>query len=378
VDTVKVHIVGGGPAGLYLAILLRQLDHQVAVWERNPKNNTFGWGVVFSDQTIASLEAPDPVTHRLLTQRLRTWENVDIIHRGQLTSVAGNRFSGIARIDLLQVLQERCQQVGVQVEYGVEVQHIPAGADLIVGADGVASRLRQRYRKRFGTQLGLGRNRYIWYGTRAPFGGLTLTFRLEGDDLFMAHSYKYNQDLSTFIVEVDEATWQRLRYQGEERARRRLEKVFAPELQGQPLLSNRSKWIRFVNVVNQHWFSGNMVLLGDALHTAHFSIGSGTKLAMEDSLALWQSFRSHPRVEQALPAFETARRPGLDRFLEAAVTSQRWFENARSRMELEVLPFCYQVMTRSSRVDDTSLQRRDPAFVAAYQNWLREAGPLRP
>lgn len=367
---MKVHIVGGGPAGLYLAILLRQLDHQVEVWERNPQNNTFGWGVVFSDQTIASLQEPDPTTHRLMTQRMRTWENVDIIHQGVLTSVAGNRFSGIARIDLLAVLQGRCQELGVPIHYGTEIHHIPPGADLVVGADGVASRLRQRFRRRFGTRLGLGSNRYIWYGTRAPFGGLTLTFRLDGEDLFMAHSYKYSQELSTFIVEVDEATWMRLRYLGEARARRRLEQVFAPELQGQPLLSNRSKWIRFVNVVNQHWYSGNMVLLGDALHTAHFSIGSGTKLAMEDSLALWQAFLTHSRVEQALPAFEAGRRPGLDSFLAAAVTSQRWFEQARNHMHLDVLPFCYRVMTRSSRVDDTSLQRRDPAFVAAYQQWL--------
>ena len=368
---MKTHILGGGPAGLYLALLLRQLDHQVEVWERNPRDNTFGWGVVFSDKTISSLQEPDPVTHGLLCQRLRTWENVDIIHRGVLTSVAGNRFSGIARIELLQVLQARCQELGVKVHYGTEVQNVSAldNADLVVGCDGVASRFRHRYRKEFGTTLGLGRNRYIWYGTRAPFGGLTLTFRLDGQDLFMAHSYKYSQDLSTFIVEVDEDTWGRLRYLGEERARRRLERVFAPELKGQPLLSNRSKWIRFVNVVNQHWWSGNRVLLGDALHTAHFSIGSGTKLAMEDALALWKALTAHPRISDALSAFEAARRPGVERFIEAAVTSQRWFEEARSCMELDVLPFCYQVMTRSSRVDDTSLQRRDPAFVAAYQEW---------
>lgn len=371
---MKIHILGGGPAGLYFAILMRQLGHDIRVWERNPKDNTFGWGVVFSDRTIANLSEPDPETHRAFSQRLRTWENVDIIHKGVLTSVAGNRFSGIARIELLQVLQNRCQQLGIPVEYACDITHPdPLGeSDLVVGSDGVQSRLRHNYRKRFGTQLGLGRNRYIWYGTQAPFGGLTLTFRLDGADLFMAHSYKYREDLSTFIVEVDEQTWQRLRYLGEERLRRRLEKVFAPELQGHPLLSNRSRWIRFVNVVNQHWWSDNKVLLGDALHTAHFSIGSGTKLAMEDSLALWQAFREHRAVADALPAFEAARRPAAERFVQAAVTSQRWFEEARAKMHLDILPFCYECMTRSSRVDDQALQKRDPAFVAAYQAWLSE------
>lgn len=369
---MKINILGGGPAGLFLAIMLRQGDHQVEVWERNPHDNTWGWGVVFSDQTIAGLAAGDAETHARLSARLRTWENVDIIYRDQLTSVAGNRFSGIARIDLLQVLQERCRELGVAVHFGAEVTDVAnlrRGADLLVGADGVASRLRQRYRRNFGTRLSLGRNRYIWYGTRAPFGGLTLTFRMDRGDLFMAHSYKYSQELSTFIVEVDEATWTRLRSLGEQRARRRLEQVFAPELQGQPLLSNRSKWIRFVNVQNERWWTDNLVLLGDALHTAHFSIGSGTKLAMEDAMALARALLAG----QDLAAFEAARRPPLERFLTAAATSQKWFEEARSRMHLEVLPFCYEVMTRSSRVDDEILARRDPAFVDRYRQWLARA-----
>ena len=362
---MKVNILGGGPSGLYLAILLRQLDYQVEIWERNPQDNTFGWGVVFSDATIASLQEPDPVFYGQLQPLLRTWENVDIIYRGVLTSVAGNRFSGIARIDLLRALQKRCQEVGVKLHFGVEIGD-PArlrDCDLLIGSDGVASPLRQRYRHLFKPTLGLGKNRYIWYGTRAPFGGLTLTFRQRGQDLFMAHSYKYRDDLSTFIVEVDEDTWSRLRYLGEERARARLQQVFAPELRGEPLLSNRSKWIRFVNVHNERWWAENMVLLGDALHTAHFSIGSGTKLAMEDSLALWRTLREGGD----LAAFEAARRPKLERFLEAAVTSQRWFETVRDRMDLEVLPFCYETMTRSSRVDDDSLRRRDPEFVARYE-----------
>jgi len=364
---MKVRVLGGGPAGLYLALLLRQLDHEVEVWERNPEDNTFGWGVVFSDATIASFEEPDPIFYEVLKKHLRTWENVDIIYRGTLTSVAGNRFSGIARIDLLRVLQQRCRDLGVVLNFGAEISDPSTlrDCDLLVGADGVHSPLRERYASLFKPQLGLGSNRYIWYGTRAPFDGLTLTFRQRGRDLFMAHSYKYSDELSTFIVEVDADTWSRLRSLSEEEGRELLEKVFATELRGEPLLSNNSKWIQFVNVHNEHWWAENMVLLGDALHTAHFSIGSGTKLAMEDSLALWRTLRDGGD----LASFEAARRPKLERFLEAARTSQKWFETVRSRLELELLPFCYETMTRSSRVDDDSLRRRDPEFVARYEAW---------
>lgn len=368
----KAHILGGGPSGLYLGLLLRQLDYRVEVWERNPQDNTFGWGVVFSDATVASFEEPDPVFYKALKQSLRTWENVDIVYRGTLTSVAGNRFSGIARIELLRVLQERCRELGVVMHFGTEVADPSSlrDCDLLVGTDGVHSPLREHYAALFGPKLSLGSNRYIWYGTRAPFGGLTLTFRQRGRDLFMAHSYKYSEELSTFIVEVDADTWSRLRTLTEEQGRELLEKVFATELQGEPLLSNNSKWIQFVNVHNEHWWAENMVLLGDALHTAHFSIGSGTKLAMEDALALWRTLREGGD----LAAFEAARRPKLERFLEAARTSQRWFETVRERLELDVLPFCYETMTRSSRVDDDSLRRRDPEFVARYEEFVARQG----
>jgi 2-polyprenyl-6-methoxyphenol hydroxylase-like FAD-dependent oxidoreductase len=374
---VKVQIIGGGPAGLYFAILLKSSDqrHQIEVFERNARDNTFGWGVVFSDKTMASLAEPDPIVHERMLAASRTWENVDIVHRGVLTSVRGNRFSGIARIALLEILQQRCRELGIPVHYSQEVESSQLGpADLVVGADGIASRFRARHRRLFGASLQEGRNRYIWYGTRQPFGGLTLTFRPHEGGLYMAHSYKYSQDLSTFIVEVDEATWGSLRYLSEANSRRRLEQVFAADLGGHPLLSNRSRWIRFVQVRNRNYWAllpngSHGVLLGVALRTAHFSIGSGTKLAMEDSVALWRAFLEHPRPQEALPAFERSRRPSLEKYQELADTSQRWFENARTRLDLEVLPFAYEVMTRSSKVDEANLERRDPAFVAAFREW---------
>lgn len=362
---MKIAIVGGGPSGLYFAILMRQLGHECVVWERNPRHNTFGWGVVFSDRTMKYLSEPDPETHRLLVERLRTWENVDIVHRGELISVAGNRFSGIARIALLELLQKRCEELGVELHFERELQDFPE-ADLVVGADGVNSFMRDRHADQFGPTLELARNRYIWYGTAQPFGGLTLTFREHGDGLYMAHSYKYSDDLSTFIVEVDEPTWRSLEGLTEPEGRALLEVVFRDDLGGHPLLVNNAKWIRFTVVKNRRWHYQNRVLLGDALHTAHFSIGSGTKLALEDSIALWESFREHPRVEDALPAFEAARRPAVEEYQALSESSRSWFENARSLMHLEPLSFAYEAMTRSSRVDVESLARRDPAFVAAY------------
>lgn len=368
---MKIAVIGGGPSGLYFAILMRLEGHEVEVFERNARDATFGWGVVFSDRTLRSLAEPDLETHRLLVEQLRTWENVDIVHRGQLISVAGNRFSGIARIALLQVLQNRASELGVAVHFEREVSDpLEISADLIVGADGVNSLVRSRLAEHFEPSLEQGNNRYIWYGTAQPFGGLTLTFRSAPEGLFMAHSYKYSQGLSTFIVEVDEPTWRNIEHLEEPASRSLLQQVFADDLGGHPLLSNFSRWVRFTVVRNRHWFHRNVVLLGDALRTAHFSIGSGTKLALEDSIALREAFRAHPRVEDALPAFEATRRSQVAEYQAVSELSRHWFENARHLMHLEPLPFAYEAMTRSSRVDDSSLARRDPAFVAAYREYL--------
>ena len=229
--------------------------------------------------------------------------------------------------------------------------------------------LRERFADKFQPTLELADNRYIWYGTAQPFGGLTLIFRPYGDGFYVAHAYKYSADLSTFIVEVDLPTWQTLEGQSEPESRALLERVFADDLGGNPLLVNNARWIRFTVVRNRHWHFENKVLLGDALHTAHFSIGSGTKLALEDSIALWQAFGQHADVADALPAFEAARRPNVEHYQTVSELSRHWFEQARSLKELEPLPFAYEAMTRSSRVDDDSLARRDPAFVAAYREW---------
>jgi len=370
---MKITIVGGGPAGLYFGLLMKQQDprHAVTILERNPRDNTFGWGVVFSDQTLSYLERPDAPTYRAIDALLERWDNVDVVHRGEKVTIRGNRFSGLARIDLLHVLQRRCLDLGIDLRFETPVERVEdlPPADLLVGADGLRSAVRERHAAGFEPSFLTHKNRYIWYGTPRLFHGLTLTFRENPDGLFIGHSYKFSQTMSTFIVECDPESFERAGFgeTSEEASRRYLEEAFADDLAGQPLLSNASRWIQFVTVRNRRWHTGNAVLLGDALHTAHFSIGSGTKLALEDSIALADAFAEHREVEPSLAAFEAARRPSIERYQDAALRSLAWFETAKEHLGLDPLSFAYKAMTRSDKVDHENLKKRDPEFVAAYE-----------
>jgi anthraniloyl-CoA monooxygenase len=378
---MRINVIGGGPAGLYFALLLRRhgVAREVTVYERNPPDATFGWGVVFSGRTLRNLREADEVSHRRITESFETWDNVDVVLRDSKVTIRGNDFSGVARIGLLNILQERCAELGVDLRFNTAVEDVDALAgesDLLVGADGVGSLVRERYAADFRPALAEGRNKYIWYGTRRLFHGLTLTFRETGAGVFAAHSYKFSRELSTFIVECDEETWRGagLDRMPDAEARQYLEGVFARDLEGEELLSNNSRWINFLLVKNGRWSRRNVVLLGDALHTAHFSIGSGTKLAIEDSIELFRHVASAGDVASALEAFGGARRPVVEEYQRAADESRVWFERAREHIGLEPLPFAYSLMTRSTRVDRESLRRRDPAFVAACE----EAAAGRP
>jgi anthraniloyl-CoA monooxygenase len=375
---MRINVIGGGPAGLYFALLMKKADpaSEIVVAERNAPDDTFGWGVVFSDKTLSYLRESDEETHDRITASFATWDNVDVVHRGEKITIRGNKFSGIARIKLLQILQERCQQLGVTLRFRTEVRDVEAlreGADLLVGADGINSAVRRKYSEHFRPQLSEGKNRYIWYGTNQLFHGLTLTFRETEAGVFAAHSYKFNRSTSTFIVECDEETWAGAGFERmtDAETREYLAGVFRDDLGGHPLLSNNSKWINFVNVRNEHWSHENVVLLGDALHTAHFSIGSGTKLALEDAIALYKCLRSDGNVKDALREFERVRKPVIEEYQEAARESLEWFENARKYVHLAPLPFAYSLMTRSKRIDYENLKRRDPNFIAAYERALR-------
>jgi anthraniloyl-CoA monooxygenase len=373
---MKINIIGGGPAGLYFAILMKKADsaHDITIHERNGPDDTFGWGVVFSGKTLANLKEADEDSFHQITNSFQTWDNVDVAHRDQKITIRGNHFSGIARLELLRILHQRCRELNVQLHFRADVsdndiEELRRSADLLIGADGVNSTVRQKYADTFQPTLAVRTNRYIWYGTRRLFHGLTLTFRENDAGVFAAHSYKFNQTTSTFIVECDEPTWTRAGFarMTDEDTRRYLETVFQKDLDAHSLLSNNSKWINFLLVKNAHWYYENVVLLGDALHTAHFSIGSGTKLAFEDAIALEKCFAETASVRAALEEFEKTRKPLIEDYQAAAYDSMVWFEKARDYMQLSPMDLAYVLMTRSGRVDRESLRQRDPAFVAAYE-----------
>jgi len=371
---MKIKIIGGGPAGMYFAILMKKADraHEITVYERNGPDDTFGWGVVFSGKTLRNLQAADAESHEEITHSFEAWDNVDVVHGDGKISIHGNSFSGIARLQLLKILQRRCEQLGIQLLFRTEVEDIDSlrgSCDLLVAADGVNSTARKQYSGHFDPSLDVRPNRYIWYGTNRLFHGLTLTFRENEDGVFAAHSYKFNKATSTFIIECDQQTWETARFatMSDEQTRNYLEQVFHKDLNTAPLLSNKSSWINFLLVKNSRWFFENVVLIGDSLHTAHFSIGSGTKLAMEDAIALHQCFEKAAKVEDALSKFELIRKPVIADYQAAAYESMQWFENARGYMNLSPVELAYALMTRSGRVDFEDLKKRAPDFIAAYE-----------
>lgn len=370
---MKINIIGGGPAGLYFAILMKRSNpgHQIEIYERNGPDDTFGWGVVFSGKTLANLRVADPESHAAITNQFEAWDNVDVVHADSKISIHGNSFSGIERLQLLKILQRRAEELGVRISFRTEVTDIEGlrqSCDLLVAADGVNSGVRAHFAQYLQPTLDVRTNRYIWYGTHQLFHGLTLTFRENPAGVFAAHSYKFNKNTSTFIVECDAKTWEQASLAGksDEETRAYIADIFNKDLEGHSLLSNNSKWINFLLVKNANWYFENVVLLGDALHTAHFSIGSGTKLAMEDAIELAGCFQTGAAVNEALEVFTKLRRPVIEDYQAAAFESMVWFENAATYMNLTSMELALSVMTRSGRVTFEDLQKRDPLFASKY------------
>jgi len=376
---VKVAIVGAGPAGLYLAILLKREDpsHQVTVYERNRLQDTFGFGVVFSDETMENVGVADPETNQAMAAEAAHWDDIEIHFRGTVTRTTGHRFSGVERKTLLELLGKRAESLGVEIQWQREILD-PADCgpvDLIVAADGVASPLRDRLAKEFQPHLDWRHNRFVWLGTTRPFPAFTFYFKPSPAGLWRVHAYQYAPGRSTFIVEAPEATWAAsgLGENDEPATVSYLEQLFKEELQGHPLVANRSIWRRFPTVRNARWHSGNMVLLGDAAHTAHFSVGSGTKLAMEDAIALADALKARTSIPEALASYEATRRPAVESLQRAAQASLEWFESAERYQELEPLQFAFSLLTRSLRITHESLRLRDPLLVHQLDRWFADA-----
>ena len=375
---MRIVILGAGPAGLYLAYLIkrRRADADIVLIEQNPADATFGFGVVFSDRALEFLRDDDPETFAAIAPQMESWNDITLVHRNERTTIDGIGFAAIGRLKLLQLLQARVRSVGIEPQFGRAVGSLDelGDADMIVGADGVNSLVRRAFADEFGGGVVYLANRFAWFGTPKPYDTLTQTFRHTPIGDFNAHHYRYAPGRSTFIVEVDEATFARAGFERMEdmESRSLCEKVFADALEGKRLISNNSIWRRFPQVSNARWHHGKYVLIGDALHTAHFSIGSGTRLAMEDAIALDRALAAQDDdVALALPAFEAARRPIVEKIVAGASASAAWYEHFAEHMELNPAEFAMSYMMRSGRIDIERLRKLSPRFVAQYE---RERG----
>ena len=388
---MKVVVVGGGPAGLYFALLMKKANaaHEVIVLERNGPGDAFGWGVVFSAQTLQNFRAADAESYDDITRHFARWDDIDIHVRGRTITSGGHGFAGLARVTLLQLLQERAGALGVDVRFKQDVRDerdLPAlglgDADLIVGADGVRSAIRVHHAAAFKPELDERPARFIWLGTTRRFDAFTFLFAENAHGVFQAHAYQFESTGSAFIVECDEPSWRaagldRLDIDASVDA---CERLFATWLDGHALRANTppsqraAPWLRFTRVSCGAWHDGNIVLLGDAAHTAHFSIGSGTKLAMEDAIALARALNApagtHATLRDALAAYEAERRVEALRLQNAARNSGEWFEHVRRYINLEPEQFAYSLLTRSQRVSHENLRLRDGAYVAGMERWF--------
>ncbi len=373
---MKIVSVGGGPAGLYFAILMKRADpsHDITIYERNRMDDTFGFGVVFSDATLDNLAEADRESHDQIIDSFYHWDDIDIHYNGTVVTSSGHGFSGLSRETLLAILSRRCKALDVNLQFETEIDDCSAltDADLILAADGANSVVRDQFPDAFRTRIDWQPNKFVWLGTVRTFPAFTFYFKEDTHGLWRVHAYRYEEGHSTFIVEAREQTWRSagLDQATEDDTIAFCEELFQDELEGHKLLKNRSIWRNFPTITNATWRHGNVVLIGDSAHTAHFSVGSGTKLAMEDSIALAKALTAHNDVQMALAAYETERRPVVESLQRAAQVSLQWFEDTERYTKLEPLQFAFNLLTRSLRISHDNLRIRDPNFIERVDRWF--------
>ncbi|HTM59420.1 MAG TPA: bifunctional salicylyl-CoA 5-hydroxylase/oxidoreductase [Burkholderiales bacterium] len=373
---MKVTVIGGGPGGMYFALLAKKAwpRWDITVYERNRPDDTFGFGVVFSDQTLDTFKAYDLVTYERIRRRFAYWGDVDVVYKGQTLRSGGNGFCGCSRVALLNILQDRARELGVNMRFQREVEGLEefADSDLIVVADGIASKIREKYKDHFQPSVDLRPNKFTWLGSTRSLDAFKYFFRETKEGVLLAHVYQYEPNRSTWVIEMDEPTWRNFGFDklSETEMLPVLERVFAEELDGHPLIVNRSLWRNFPNITNKTWVRGNAVLVGDAKATAHFSIGSGTKLAMEDAIALYEAFRKDQDVKKALTRYDNVRREEVEKTQHAANVSLAWFENMKRYWGMDPEQFAFGVMSRSKQITWENLELRDEAFVRRVHRWF--------
>ena len=383
---MRIAVIGGGPGGLYFAALTKQLspEHSVTVYERNAAGDTFGFGVVFSDETLGGIEHADEAVYAQMEREFACWDDIDVHFRGQVHTSGGHGFAAMSRRRLLEILQQRCRELGVRLHFSTpapDVAGLSQSHDLVVAADGVNSAVRARYAGTFQPSLDVRHCKYMWLGTDKVFDSFKFYIRETPHGVMQIHGYPYDASASTFIVEMNESVWRQAGFaalaagglapgQSDEKSAALAGQLFADILDGHDVLVNNSRWVSFSTVRNERWRHGNVVLLGDAAHTAHFSIGSGTKLAMEDALALAACLREQADLDTALQAYEAERRPVVLSTQRAAQASLEWFENLGQYTGQDPVQFAFNIITRSRRVTYDNLRVRDPEFVASADRWF--------
>lgn len=375
---MKITILGGGPAGLYAGLLIKKANpaHEITVIERNTAEVTYGWGVVFSDRTLASFQRADYRSYEQISGEFVIWDAIDVHYRGETIRCGGHVIAGFSRKALLRVLQERCRELGIRMHFGREIDNLDGlePYDLLIAADGINSIARKTLADTLQPVIRFGKARYIWLGANKVLDAFTFIFCQNEHGLFQVHAYPFSGTTSTFLVECDEASWLNagLDTASEAESLAYCQRLLTDFLGDAKLLSNNSKWISFPELKTSSWHHRNIVLLGDAAHTAHFSIGSGTRLAMEDAIALASALEQHSDLETALNAYELERKPVVEIFQRAAAESQAYFETLKRSLNLEPMPFAFQLLTRSGRITYDDLRFRDVHFGEAVDRWFAQ------